>query len=149
MGEGYAVCLSPDAVFFTQELTVGPEVAMWAIPELLPNKWRHIGVVIADTCVFFAVIVGPIVGRVAIDDGGHTWRWVYIAGAIATCCSGLGLYFCYFPPAHPRGVPFWDAIRGMDWIGMFLFTAGFAITLCKFHLVLTRPQRPNSGSWYY
>ncbi|OAG43819.1 hypothetical protein AYO21_02046 [Fonsecaea monophora] len=105
------------------------EVAMWAIPELLPNKWRHIGVVIADTCVFFAVVVGPIVGRIVIDDGGNTWRWVYIAGAIATCGSGLGLYWCYFPPAHPRGVPFWEAIHGMDWVGMFLFTAGFAITM--------------------
>lgn len=28
------------------------------------------------------------------------------------------------PPAHPRGIPYKDAIKGLDWIGGFLFTAG-------------------------
>src|ERR1700733_5720712 len=29
------------------------QLAAFAIPELLPNKWRHIGVVIADGVAFF------------------------------------------------------------------------------------------------
>jgi hypothetical protein len=31
----------------------------------LPNKWRHIGVVIADAGIYFDVIVGPVVARIA------------------------------------------------------------------------------------
>jgi hypothetical protein len=42
-------------------------LAAFAIPELLPNKWRHIAVVIADAVVLFAVVVGPVAGRFAIQ----------------------------------------------------------------------------------
>ena len=38
--------------------------------------------------------------------------------------SAVGLYFMYYPPAHPLGIPFRQAVREMDYLGMFLFTAG-------------------------
>jgi MFS family permease len=41
------------------------QIAAFALPELLPNKWRHIGVVIADAGIYFDVIVGPVVSRIA------------------------------------------------------------------------------------
>jgi len=41
------------------------QIAAFALPELLPNKWRHIGVVIADAGIYFDVIVGPVVARIA------------------------------------------------------------------------------------
>lgn len=44
-------------------------MAAFAIPELLPNRWRHIGVVIADGVAFFVVIAGPVTARVAILHG--------------------------------------------------------------------------------
>jgi hypothetical protein len=40
-------------------------MAMCSIPELLPNKFRHIGICISDGFVFLIVIIGPIVGRVS------------------------------------------------------------------------------------
>lgn len=41
------------------------QMAMCSIPELLPNKYRHIGICISDGFVFVIVIIGPIVGRVS------------------------------------------------------------------------------------
>lgn len=45
------------------------QLAAFALPELLPNKWRPAAVVLADIGVFFAVVVGPIAGRFAIQNG--------------------------------------------------------------------------------
>lgn len=35
-----------------------------------------------------------------------------------------GVYFLYYPPKHPRGVPWKEALRNLDWIGMALFVIG-------------------------
>lgn len=87
------------------------QLAAFALPELLPNKWRHIGVVIADAGIFFTVIVGPVTGRFAISHGPQpvtvqdaSWRWIFYGGAIASAVSGALVYWLYFPPRHPRGV---------------------------------------------
>jgi MFS family permease len=52
------------------------QIAAFALPELLPNKWRHIGVVIADAGIYFDVIVGPVVARIA-----------YKAAAVCKICT--------------------------------------------------------------
>lgn len=36
------------------------QMAAFALSELLPNKWRHIGVVLADATVLVSVIVAPV-----------------------------------------------------------------------------------------
>lgn len=45
------------------------QLAAFALPELLPNKWRHFAVVIADAGIYFDVIVGPVVSRIAFTHG--------------------------------------------------------------------------------
>jgi MFS family permease len=45
------------------------ELAAFALPELLPNKWRHFAVVISDAVVIFTVLIGPVAARVAIAHG--------------------------------------------------------------------------------
>lgn len=45
------------------------QLAAFALPELLPNKWRHFAVVIADGLIFFDVIVGPVSARIAVLHG--------------------------------------------------------------------------------
>ncbi len=45
------------------------QLAAFALPELLPNKWRHFAVVIADGLIYFDVIVGPVVSRIAYANG--------------------------------------------------------------------------------
>ena len=43
------------------------QLAAFALPELLPNKWRHWAIVLADIGVFFAVVVGPVAGRFSVQ----------------------------------------------------------------------------------
>lgn len=57
------------------------QLATFAIPELLPNKWRHIGVIIADGVAFFCVIGGPVTARVALAHGDA----VSIHGLVLKC----------------------------------------------------------------
>ena len=45
------------------------QLAAFALPELLPNKWRHSAIVLADVGVYFAVVVGPVAARFAAQNG--------------------------------------------------------------------------------
>lgn len=92
------------------------QMAAFALSELLPNKWRHIGVVLSDVETFIAVTVAPVSARFGYESG--TWRWNFYAAAIAQFLSFLGLYLMYFPPAHPLGLPFKQVIRELDYLGM-------------------------------
>ena len=95
------------------------QMAAFALSELLPNKWRHIGVVLADVATFLSVIVGPVSARFGYEHG--TWRWNFYTAAICQFLSFLGLYFYYHPPAHPLGIPAMQALKEMDYVGMVLF----------------------------
>ena len=70
-------------------------VALIAVPELIPNKYRHIGVVLADAVVYLFIILGPIVGRLVVIKGNDTWRWVYWVGFILQALTGVGLTVFY------------------------------------------------------
>lgn len=93
------------------------QMAAFALAELLPNKWRHIGVVIADWGTFTAQTVSPASGRFGVHDG--TWRWNFYVAGILQFCSFLALLFLYFPPKHPHGIPFKQAFRELDYVGEF------------------------------
>jgi MFS family permease len=103
------------------------QLAAFALPELLPNKWRHIAVTIADLGVWIAVIVGPIAGRLAWAAGA--WRWLYYPGAIGAFISFFCLYFMYYPPQHPRGLGFKRALQELDYLGGVLFIASALLIL--------------------
>lgn len=45
------------------------QMAAFSLPELLPNKWRHFAVVMADSLIYFDVIVGPVAARIAFLHG--------------------------------------------------------------------------------
>ncbi|KAJ1329504.1 MFS transporter DHA2 family methylenomycin A resistance protein [Microdochium nivale] len=83
--------------------------AAFVVPELLPNKWRHTAIVIADAIITVAVIIGPIAGRFSVVDvaseaaireldyGGGTLF------AIATTLFLTGLiYTATLPPNDPK-----------------------------------------------
>ena len=91
------------------------QMAAFALAELLPNRWRHIGVVLADVATFISVIVAPVSARFGYENG--SWRWNFYAAAIAQFLSFLGLFLLYFPPAHPLGLPFAKVIRELDYLG--------------------------------
>ncbi|KAJ5590769.1 hypothetical protein N7450_004741 [Penicillium hetheringtonii] len=98
------------------------QMAAFALPELLPNKWRHIGVVIADLTVYIAVIVAPVTARYGYELGN--WDWNFWGIAIFQGLSFIGLLLLYHPPKHPRGISYTDAFRSLDYIGAFLFIGG-------------------------
>ncbi|EME77273.1 uncharacterized protein MYCFIDRAFT_42500 [Pseudocercospora fijiensis CIRAD86] len=104
------------------------QMAMCSIPELMPNKYRHIGICISDGFVFVIVIIGPIVGRYAIDTG-DAWKHIYYGGFIAQVFSLIGLYVLYHPPKHPKGVSWKEAIFGLDYIGTLLVIPGVCLAL--------------------
>jgi len=107
----------------------GPcQMAMCSIPELMPNKYRHIGITISDGFVFVIVVIGPVVGRYAIDSG-DSWKYVYWGGFVAQFISMVCLYLFYFPPKHPKGVPWRDAISGLDYVGTALIVPGVCLVL--------------------
>ncbi|KAI9812935.1 MAG: hypothetical protein M1827_004453 [Pycnora praestabilis] len=103
------------------------QMAAFALSELLPNKWRHIGVVIADWPTFVSVFLAPVTGRYGIHDGN--WRWNFYGCAIMQFLSFVGLYFLYFPPAHPLNLSYGQVFKELDYIGGFLFIAGSLPTL--------------------
>ncbi|OQU95414.1 hypothetical protein CLAIMM_01626 isoform 2 [Cladophialophora immunda] len=123
------------------------QLSTFAIPELLPNRWRHIGVVIADGVAFFNVIAGPVTARIAIRHGDavsdaspwfslspspantRQWRWGYWAMVITIAISFVVLVLFYYPPKHPRGIPWGQAARNLDYVGIVSFTVSAATVL--------------------
>lgn len=104
------------------------QMAMCSIPELMPNKYRHIGICISDGFVFAIVVIGPVVGRYAIDTNGG-WRYIYYIGFAAQATSLIALFLLYHPPKHPKGVPWREAIKGLDYIGTTLVIPGVCLVL--------------------
>jgi hypothetical protein len=102
-------------------------MAMCSIPELLPNKYRHIGICISDGFVFLIVIIGPIVGRYAIDNGA--WKYIYWGGFIAQFFSLAAIFAFYKPPKHPKGVPWHEAYKGLDYVGALFIIPGICLVL--------------------
>jgi MFS family permease len=90
-------------------------MAAFALSELLPNKWRHIGVVLADAAVLVAVILAPVSARYGWQYG--TWQWNFYTGAILQGLSFIGLLSLYFPPAHPYNLQPREVIKKLDYLG--------------------------------
>lgn len=114
------------------------QLAAFALPELLPNKWRAAAIVLADIGVYFAVLVGPVAGSFAAQHAG-AWRWIFYAPAIAVFFSFLGLFFFYFPPKHPRGLPTKQALKELDYVGAILFIASATLILVGIVYTTTLP----------
>lgn len=70
-------------------------IALIAVPELIANKYRHIGVVIADLMVYLFIIIGPIVARFTLLHDDDRWRYLYWAGFIMQAIALIGLFFFY------------------------------------------------------
>ncbi|RDW77006.1 hypothetical protein BP6252_05059 [Coleophoma cylindrospora] len=117
---------SPDTIIAGMAITglgaANCQMAAFALTELLPNKWRHIGVVIADAAVYLTITIIPVTARYGYYVGN--WRGNFYAVAVLQGISFFGLLFFYFPPAHPLGLPYSQVLRELDYLGIFLFIAG-------------------------
>ncbi|KXT07912.1 hypothetical protein AC579_4522 [Pseudocercospora musae] len=94
----------------------------------MANKCRHVGICIWDGHVFVIVMIGPIVGRYATDTA-DAWKYIYYGGFIAQVFSLIGLYLLYHPSNYPKGVPWKEAISGLDYVGTLLVISGVCLAL--------------------
>ncbi|KAF2466187.1 MFS general substrate transporter [Lindgomyces ingoldianus] len=92
-----------------------------------------------DAGVYFAVVVGPVAGRFTAEHA-DTWRWLFYAPAICVFFSFLGLYFYYFPPKHPRGLPTKQAFKELDYVGSILFILSATLILVGIVYTTTLPS---------
>ncbi|KIW17974.1 hypothetical protein PV08_05169 [Exophiala spinifera] len=99
------------------------QLAAFALPELLPNRLRHVGIVISDIGTWLDVVLGPVAGRYAIRHGDQ-WRWLFYGPAIGVAGIVATLYLVYYPPKHPRGIPWHQAIKNLDYGGAMLYSIG-------------------------
>ncbi|KAI1625065.1 fungal trichothecene efflux pump [Exophiala viscosa] len=103
------------------------QTATFTAPELLPNKWRPAAVAGADSIVLVACTVCPVAARYSLQHG--TWRWLLWVPVIGNSICAIILFLFYFPPKHPRGLSFRDAVKQIDYIGGLLFTAAAVLIL--------------------
>ncbi|KAH6983857.1 fungal trichothecene efflux pump-domain-containing protein [Ilyonectria destructans] len=105
-------------------------VAYAGVPEMLPNKWRSLGLGILEGGISIPWGVVSVLLANALYEYA-SWRWIFYIGVIVEVISLLGTAFFYWPTPRPRGdfdKTRWQQFREIDWIGLFLFTAG--LTTC-------------------
>ncbi|RDW77731.1 hypothetical protein BP6252_05784 [Coleophoma cylindrospora] len=103
------------------------------IGELVPNKLRGpFNALVLSTSIPFAVF-GPPVARSLYENTSLQWRWSYILGCIINGIAAGVYYLCYFPPSyhqlHVNGKSMMKQLKGLDWVGIFLFAAGLSLFL--------------------
>jgi len=57
------------------------------------------------------------------------WRWLFYGPAIGVVFVCALLVWLYFPPKHPRGIPWRQAVRILDYVGAILFSIGAVLVL--------------------
>ncbi|KIM94667.1 hypothetical protein OIDMADRAFT_135585 [Oidiodendron maius Zn] len=101
------------------------------ITELLPNKYRGIGLGWTEFCI--NIPWGCLSVLIANELVLHaTWRWCYYVAIIYSCICIVGTAIFYFPPSRPRGdydKTRWQEFKELDFIGLSLFAAGLTIFL--------------------
>jgi MFS family permease len=129
------------------------------IGELVPNKLRGpFNALVLSTSVPFAVF-GPPVARAFFENTGLQWRWSYILGCIINFIAAAMYFLCYHPPTyeqlHIGGKSRLKQLKGLDWIGIFLFSAGLVLFLiglnCEYLMFLTYLFSVENGqktNWY-
>ncbi|EPE03357.1 trichothecene efflux pump [Ophiostoma piceae UAMH 11346] len=115
----------------------------FTLGELLPIKYRYLGV---SYCYLFVIpfsALGPAVAYALILKTAAGWRWCYylmiILNAICTACW----FFCYHPHTFymkngAKSVV--QRLREIDYIGLFLFTGGLLLFLVYGNV--TKPMKP-------
>lgn len=103
------------------------------VAELVPNRARGpINSAIIFSTVPFAAF-GPVIARAFIVNTAQSWRWSYFLGIIINSVALIFFLFFYWPPTydhlHVNGKTRLEQIKTIDYIGIFLFTAGIVLFL--------------------
>ncbi|TKA40002.1 hypothetical protein B0A54_08790 [Friedmanniomyces endolithicus] len=107
------------------------------IGELVPKQQRGTyNAIVLSTSIPFAVFGPPIARAFYENVPSLTFRMSYILGVSIVAINVIAIvlyFFFYHPPTyellHVNGKSKWKQLKGFDWIGSILFTAGLTIFL--------------------
>lgn len=106
-------------------------VAYPGISELLPNKYRGIGLGWTEFCI--TIPWGSLGGIIATQLYlKASWRWCYYITIIYAVICLTGTFVCYFPPSRPRHdyeKTRWQQFQELDFVAFFLFAIGLTVML--------------------
>lgn len=101
------------------------------ISELLPNKYRGIGIGWTEFCI--CIPWGSLSGLIATQLYlKASWRWCYYITIMYAAVCLIGTFICYFPPSRPQHdfeKTRWQQVKELDYIGLLLFATGLTIFL--------------------
>lgn len=99
------------------------------ISEILPNKYRGIGLAWTELNLAVWAVPSTILATVLVSDA--SWRIMYYLCIGYGAFSLAGTYFVYYPPSHPRqdDKTKWQQFKDLDFIGAILFSTGLIIFL--------------------
>jgi hypothetical protein len=63
--------------------------------EMVPNKYRHIGITLTDGLIFIVILIGPVAGRYAILQGDRGWTYIFWGGFAGSFVSLVLLAWLY------------------------------------------------------
>ncbi|KAL8286119.1 hypothetical protein RB600_010215 [Gaeumannomyces tritici] len=102
-------------------------VSYAGVPEMLPNKYRSLGLGILDGGIalpwgVIAVILGQALLKYA------SWRWIFWIALIVEVVGLAGTAAFYWPASRTRGSRL-QQLKDIDWIGLTAFIGGLAVLL--------------------
>ena len=101
--------------------------AFWVISEIVPMRYRLIGV---SSAYIFAIPTSPLAAKISSllqNNTSSHWRTSYYILIAINAASVLCWYFFYHPPTYKmlhRRTAAKTLLRRFDWIGLVLFVAG-------------------------
>lgn len=104
----------------------------FTLGELLPIKYRFLGV---SYCYLFVIpfsALGPAVAYAFILYTDAGWRWCYYLMIILNALCTICWFFCYYPPTfHMKNgdESFIHKLAELDYLGLFLYTGGLLLFL--------------------
>ncbi|KAJ9496367.1 hypothetical protein H2202_008030 [Exophiala xenobiotica] len=104
-------------------------VAYAGISEILPNKWRGVGLAWTELNLASWAIAGTLLANALLSHA--SWRVMFYIAAGYGVFSFIGTLFVYFPPSHPRpdGLTKWQEFKQLDFVGAALYVSGLAVFL--------------------
>lgn len=112
-------------------LAFGPQFALFAVvSEILPRKYRALSQAALNNSNGAGAIVGVVLsGALTRHNNVENYRiFCYVAAAIYGLGT-VGIIFCYNPPPRElqTALSFGQKLQTLDWIGIFLSTAGLTL----------------------
>ncbi|KAH7400399.1 major facilitator superfamily transporter [Cadophora sp. MPI-SDFR-AT-0126] len=106
-------------------------VSYAGVPEMLPNKYRALGLALLEAGVALPwAAVAILLGNTLYSRA--SWRWIFYLSIIVEVVAFIGTAFTYFPRPRPRGdydKTRWQELKEIDFIGVALLAGGLASLL--------------------